>query len=40
MFSKKEYLIYDHIFFSIWWRNTKEGGHFEDLGIDGRIVLK
>jgi hypothetical protein len=22
------------------WRNLKERGHFEDLGVDGRIILK
>ena len=22
-----------------WWRNLREGGHLEDLGIDGRMVL-
>jgi len=22
------------------WRNLKERGHFGDLGIDGRIILK
>jgi hypothetical protein len=23
-----------------WWENMKERGHVEDLGIDGRILLK
>jgi hypothetical protein len=22
-----------------WWRNLREQGHLEDLGIDGRIIL-
>jgi hypothetical protein len=22
-----------------WWGNLKEGGHLEDLGVDGRIIL-
>jgi hypothetical protein len=23
-----------------WWRNFREGDHFEDPGVDGRIILK
>ena len=23
-----------------WWENLKERGHLEDLGADGRIILK
>jgi len=23
-----------------WWGNLRERGHFEDLGIDGRVILK
>jgi len=23
-----------------WWGNLKEGGHFEDLSADGKIILK
>jgi hypothetical protein len=23
-----------------WWGDPKEGDHFEDLGVDGRIILK
>jgi hypothetical protein len=23
-----------------WWGNLKGGGHLEDLGVDGRIILK
>jgi hypothetical protein len=23
-----------------WWGNTKDKGHLEDLGVDGRIILK
>ena len=23
-----------------WWGNLKEGDHIEDLGIDGRMMLK
>ena len=23
-----------------WWENLKGGGHFEDAGIDGRIILR
>ena len=22
-----------------WWGNLREGGHLEDLGVDGRIIL-
>ena len=24
----------------IWWRNLRERDHLEDLGVDGRIILK
>jgi hypothetical protein len=24
----------------LWWENLREKGHFGDLGIDGRIILK
>jgi hypothetical protein len=24
----------------IWWRNLKEIGHFEKVGVDVRIILK
>jgi len=24
----------------IWWRNLKERGHMEDIGVEGRIILK
>jgi len=23
-----------------WWENLRERGHFEDPGVDGRIILK
>ena len=23
-----------------WWGNLRERGHFEDLGVNGRIILK
>jgi hypothetical protein len=23
-----------------WWREPREGDHLEDLGVDGRIILK
>jgi hypothetical protein len=23
-----------------WWRDVRERDHFEDLGVDGRIILK
>jgi len=23
-----------------WWGNLREGNHLEDLGVDGRIILK
>jgi hypothetical protein len=25
---------------SFWWKNLKESDHFEDPGLDGRIILK
>jgi hypothetical protein len=25
---------------SVWWGNPKEGGHLEDLRVDGRVILK
>jgi len=24
----------------VWWGNVKGNDHFEDLGLDGRIILK
>jgi hypothetical protein len=24
----------------IWWGDLKERSHFEDLGVDGRVILK
>jgi hypothetical protein len=24
----------------VWWEKVKEWGHLEDLGVDGRIILK
>jgi hypothetical protein len=24
----------------VWWGNVTENDHFEDLGLDGRIILK
>jgi hypothetical protein len=24
----------------VWWRNLREGGHFEDLEGDGRSILR
>ena len=26
--------------FVIWWENLRETYHLEDLGVDGRIILK
>jgi hypothetical protein len=23
-----------------WWRDVKEGDHLEDLGVDGRMIIK
>jgi hypothetical protein len=23
-----------------WWGNLREGNHLEDIGVDGRIILK
>jgi len=25
---------------AFWWGNQRERGHLEDLGVDGRIILK
>jgi hypothetical protein len=25
---------------AFWWRNLREGDHFEDPGVNGRIILK
>ena len=25
---------------TFWWENLREGDHFEDPGVDGRIILK
>jgi hypothetical protein len=24
----------------VWWGNLREKGHLEDIGVDGRIILK
>jgi hypothetical protein len=24
----------------LWWRDTREGDHLEDLGVDGKVILK
>jgi hypothetical protein len=24
----------------VWWGNEREGAHFEDLGVDWKIILK
>jgi hypothetical protein len=26
--------------FVVWWENLRETDHLEDLGVDGRIILK
>jgi hypothetical protein len=28
------------VYTGLYWRNLREGDHFEDPGIDGRIILK
>jgi hypothetical protein len=28
------------VYTGFWWQNLREGSHFEDNGIDGRIILK
>jgi hypothetical protein len=28
------------IYTAFWWGNLRKGGHLEDSGIDGRIILK
>jgi hypothetical protein len=30
----------NRIYTGIWYENLKERNHLEDLGIDGRIILK
>jgi hypothetical protein len=27
------------VYTEFWWRNLREGDHFEDEGVDGRIIL-
>jgi len=29
-----------HVHIGFWWGNLSEGGHLEDPGIDGRIILR
>jgi hypothetical protein len=28
------------VYIGLWWGNLGEVGHFEDLGVDGKIMLK
>jgi len=28
------------LLYGVWWKNTKESNSFEDLGLDGKIILK
>jgi len=28
------------VYIGFWWGNLREREHFEDLGIDGRVILK
>jgi len=29
-----------HVYTRVWWGNLREREHFEDPGLDGRIILK
>lgn len=30
----------EQVYTAFWWENQRERGHLEDLGVDGRIILK
>jgi hypothetical protein len=30
----------DEVYTELWWGDLRERGHFEDLDMDGRIILK
>ena len=32
--------FYNEVHTGFWWENLREKYHFEDLGVDGRIILK
>jgi hypothetical protein len=36
----RECTTYGDVDAGFWWRNLREGDHLEDLGVDGRIILK
>ena len=31
---------YEAVHTGFWWGNLREGDHFEDIGVDGRIISK
>jgi hypothetical protein len=28
------------VYTGVWWGNLKQRGHFEDKGVDGKIILR
>ena len=38
--SFSKYLTRAEVHTGFWWENPKGGDHWEDLGVDGKIILK